>query len=696
MKVKHIILSMALLSSIGVQAQQALYVSVNGQKGASGSQTEPLSSVGEALKRVKQLTGTDTVYVKVASGTYHMERPLVWTEADTRPVVIEGYGATKPVLSGGIAIAGWEELPNGLWKCTVPEVVHYGVNFEQLYVNGKRATRARTPDTGWFHLEGSSEIVHHKGAGRVADFASQQLRAKPADLVSLKGLDFKKAQVSALFYHKWDNTRKRLDFVQPDSGLICIQGTGMKPWNPIKKGNRFVLENYKSALTVAGEWFLDTTGELYYMPKPDEKIETTTCFAPMLPQLVQLKGTAAKPVQGKVLRNLSLAHTAHRMPIHGNEAQQAAASVDAVVMADFAERIVIEDCEIQHTGNYAIWLRESCSNSIIRHNYLNDLGAGGIKVGDAVQTDNQSFTHDILVENNIITQTGWIYPCGVGIAIFHAYNNKVLHNEIFDLRYSAISVGWVWGYASSPAHHNEIAYNHLHHIGWGELSDMGAVYTLGISPGTHIHHNVIHDVYSYDYGGWGLYTDEGSTGVVMENNLVYACKSGGFHQHYGKDNIIRNNIFAFGHYYQAQFTRVESHRSLSFTNNILYMDCGVLLSGAWDKAKIDLERNCYWDARGKDSIRVLGKSWDVWKKDVKKDKGSIVANPYFTDPLNGDFSFKSKRTIRKIGFIPFCTDQVGVYGTADWKSKAEMPAQVKAAFRQVILNREKTHSAYYK
>jgi len=255
------------------------------------------------------------------------------------------------------------------------------------------------------------------------------------------------------------------------------------------------------------------------------------------------------------------------------------------------------------------------------------------------------------------------------------------------LRYSGVSVGWVWGYSPSPSKRNLVAFNHIHHLGWGELCDMGGVYTLGASEGTVVANNKIHHIYSFDYGGWGLYTDEGSFDIIMENNLVYACKNSGFHQHYGKENIIRNNIFAYNIRSQLQATRIEEHRSLSFTNNIIYFDKGSLFSSNWHKFNLFADKNIYWDTRTED-IKFGDVSFTEWKKSAK-DIHSIIADPLFINPSKYDFHLKNNSVAKKIGFVPFDYSLAGVYGSEEWKNLAKFDARLEIKFDNIVNQSER-------
>jgi parallel beta-helix repeat protein len=215
---------------------------------------------------------------------------------------------------------------------------------------------------------------------------------------------------------------------------------------------------------------------------------------------------------------------------------------------------------------------------------------------------------------------------------------------------------------------------------------MGGVYCLGESEGTTVSNNVIHHVYSFDYGGWGLYTDEGSTGIVMENNLVYECKNSGFHQHYGKENIIRNNIFVNNLKAQLQATRVEEHLSFTFTNNIVWFSSGDLLSSNWDKINLQSDYNCYRDTRTED-VRFKKMTFAEWQKSGK-DVHSIIADPGFADPAANDFRIKNKMVLRKTGFKEFDYSKAGVYGTEEWKKLAAFDQAVARRFDGAIYRNE--------
>jgi hypothetical protein len=250
----------------------------------------------------------------------------------------------------------------------------------------------------------------------------------------------------------------------------------------------------------------------------------------------------------------------------------------------------------------------------------------------------------------------------VGVFILQSGTNLVAHNEIDHLYYTAISVGWTWGYQETPCRENIIEFNHLHEIGQGMLSDMGGVYTLGIQRGTVIRNNLIHDVESFTYGGWGLYTDEGSTGILMEDNVVYHCKSAGFHQHYGQENIVRNNIFAFNREYQLMRTRAEEHTSFFFTNNVVLFDSGELLGGNWQGDRYILDRNVYWDARPgvkPQAMRFSGTTLESWQS-RGHDLHSLIADPLFVAPAKLDFRLNTSSPALTLGFKPILSTESGV------------------------------------
>lgn len=661
-----------------------------------GSAAKPFASLQRALDHAAALPKNDTLFIRVAGGEYRLWDPVRITPGNSgtaeAPIVIAGEAGAESVFRGSVTFGGFERYDDKVWRARVP-VECRGRGFEQMYVGGERRFRAQLPDRGDFiAMERVDEFVIDSSATNrtgknwavlkvtLDEQAAGQLARMPRSEWNDAIFDF---------YHKWDVTRLRLHYFDAEQGEAYFVQGGMAQWNPIDTKSKLVVENCRAALDSEGEWYFDRAeGWLYYIPVPGEDPASLEVSVPVVEKFIEIEGDEASGRRAGhvIFRDLSFREAGYWTPAEGNAAAQAAAPIEAAVMADFAEGVVLERCEVANTGLGAVWFRRGCRNSAILQCHLHDLGANGVKIGEQDMPTEDMVTNHITVDNSIIQHGGYVFPCAVGVVIFHASDNSVTHNDIADFRYSGVSVGWVWGYADSPAKRNRIDYNHIHHLGWGELSDMGGVYTLGRSEGTTVNGNVIHHVYSRYYGGWGLYTDEGSTGITLRDNLVYKCKSAGFHQHYGENNLICNNIFACQIRTQLEATRYEEHLSYTFTNNIIYFDSGDLAGINWKGANMVSDRNCFWDTRSAD-LSFQGVPMADWRA-AGKDVHSVVADPGFVDVGNYDFRLKNRRVARKIGFEPFDYSEAGVYGSEEWREKAKLDPETEQAFDRLVSETE--------
>jgi hypothetical protein len=618
-----------------------LHVAPGGNDSADGSLATPLRSVPAAVSKAR--ASERPVSILLADGRYELGEPLKFGPADSG-LTLRAVPGARPVFSGGRRITGWVQDPAkpGLWRVTLPEVRDGAWYFHQLFVDGQRAQRARTPNEGFFRT-----------TDRLGTNTSIELRFKAGDL-SPAWAALPDARLVMLM--KWTDLQVPIRSVDATGNVAILPG-GPRPYWMDEKNARYWVENVPDALDAAGEWYLDrASGVLAYLAPAGLDPNQAMVVAPRLRRLLEVSGDpgTSKAVEGLRFQGIVLSETDYEVPQNGMISPQAAVPVKGAVVVKHATRGAFENCVFENLGGYALELGRGAQDWTVQGCEIRGSGAGGIRIGEPDDRQPDAFAacrgHQIL--DNHLHQLGRIFAPAVGIIVFQSGQNHIAHNEINDLYYTAISVGWNWGYQETPCRENLIEFNHLHHIGQGRLSDMGGIYTLGIQKGTILRNNLIHDVTSYDYGGWGLYPDEGSTGILLESNVVYHCKSSGFHQHYGRDNTVRNNIFAFNVENQLMRTRDENHTSFFFTNNIVYFDTGRLLGSSWKNDRFVIDRNIYFDTRaGLDATKMdfAGGTWERWRG-RGHDGQSMIADPLFVDAAKRDFRLKSESPAFKLGF----------------------------------------------
>ncbi|MCC6233554.1 MAG: right-handed parallel beta-helix repeat-containing protein [Verrucomicrobiales bacterium] len=626
-----------------------IHVAPGGDDAGAGSAQSPVRTMTEALRRTR-VAGAEKRIV-LAGGRHELPATLELGVADSG-LLVEAAPGARPTLSGGVRLTGWEKDPAvaGLWKTRVPEVPG-GWVFHQLFLDGRRLTRARIPNEGFFRLRAP--------LGAASPIT---LPFRPGDLKSAWAGN-RDARLVMLM--KWTDLHVPIQSVDEAKNEAVIPG-GPKPEWMTEGDARYWVENVPEALDREGEWTLDSRAGVVSLLAPrGVDPNQATVVAPRWVTLLRVKGDegARRPVEKVVFRGVTLAESDYEMPAEGIISPQAAVPVRGAVRVEFATDGAFEQCTFENLGGYAVDLGRGARRWKISECSIREAGGGGVRVGEPGDRDPDAFTacdaHQIT--DSRLVGLGRIFAPAVGVILFQTGHNRIAHNEIADLYYTAVSVGWNWGYQDTPCRGNVIEFNHMHHIGQGRLSDMGGVYTLGPQPGTVVRNNLIHDVVSYDYGGWGLYTDEGSTGILLESNVVYGCKSSGFHQHYGRENVVRNNVFAFNTEHQLMRTRDEEHLSFYFTNNVVCFDSGQLLGSSWKNDRFVIDRNLYFDTRLKDDpagLKFSGATWEAWRA-RGHDTHSVIADPMFRDAAKRDLRLRDGSPALALGFRPIQLDDVG-------------------------------------
>ena len=674
---RHLLL--ALLLPCAVQALD-LHVAPQGDDRASGRADAPLASLEGARQAVRRLPRplTESVRVIFAGGTYHLTQAVAFDERDSgeagRTISYEAAPGAKVVISGGKELPAFEVGQDGRWTLqTTPGTER----FEQLWVGDRRATRARTSNPGTRFLRSVESETALPGGTPTPGITEQIIRLDPKELNAFAEVGPADAQDAvATFYHKWDSTRSRVESADPVSGMLKVRGPAQKANTAFDHHTGIVIENLLSLLDEPGEWFLSRSGRLTYQPRAGEDVARLRGVTPIAEKLLTFTGKPGDKVRHLSFRGLLFRHAKGVPSLALAVPNQAAVrTVDGVITLEDATQVAFVGCELSHVGSYGFSLGRGTREVTIEKCLITDLGAGGVKVGtlnDEAKPENHASHHRVL--NNIIRDGGLIFPCAVGVWIGSSSDNQITHNEISDFFYSAVSVGWRWGYAPSNAKRNRVEWNHLHHLGKGLLSDMGGVYTLGPSEGTSVSHNRIHDVTCFTYGGWGLYTDEGSTGITMEGNVTYDTTDGGFHQHYGKDNVIRNNVFAFSEEYQVKRARSEEHLSFTFEKNIVIFDRGELLGPGWTGTTANFlnKSNVYWDISARPvsftEKKLTFADWQMKGQDL----GSIIADPLFVDPAQRDFRLKPGSPALALGIKSIDVSAMGVlHDDPAWRQLAD-------------------------
>ncbi len=658
-----------------IMGEYDIFVAPYGADNNSGSVDAPVATLEKAKELVKEIDTDELITVWFREGTYLIEDTVEFTAEDKPNVLYRSYPDEKVEFTGAKAIADWTQTTiNGVNAFVTDVEINSDEDyFRSLFKGNRRLSRSQYPKNDVFKIADPAIKEGIPSEWNVEFFThSLAFYAHKKNVLNFAN----PGDVEVIIMHYWCDEHLPLHSVDVSTGRIeTTKTTAMT----LRVDDNYIFENVKEALSLPGEWYLDRTEQkLYYIPEEGDTIENTVLYAGSTEQILSFNNaeniafqgidfvnTDWDPVNGAFFSDVfDETHPLYSNIKYGGEHPQAAFEVPAAILVSASESINFTDCRFENISYTAVKFENASENCNIISCMFNEIGGNAVFIhGDFVVP---ASTKNINVKDCNIGYYGRIFNNAIGILITHAIDCELMNNEIHDGWYTGISVGWNWGYTDNPTNNISIKDNLIYNIGNGWLSDMGGIYTLGIQPDTVISGNIIYNVGcdegAYGYGGWGIYLDEGSSYITVENNLVYDCSSQTFHQHYGKENLVRNNIFAFGGEGQFIVTRHEDHNSLTLKNNILVGDNTVMYKDSVEKDWFIDDSNLYWDYKNGGNV-FSGSSMKLTERHtlvIMKTRGyynnAVFEDPLFEDASNRNFNLAENSPALTAGFVPFLYD----------------------------------------
>ncbi len=529
-----------------------IYISTKGADTNPGSREKPFATIERAQKAVRELVAAGLkkdIRVELCNGIFFFDKTLTMDAADsgtdTYSITWSGAGDKATRISGGRRITGWKKKDKNVWETTIPEVKSGQWIFEELFVNGRRATMARDPNTGYFRVVRPGKDNHTSFYYRGNDIRPYK----------------KFEQAAVILLSEWNTSRIRIAGVNPEKKMVRFKYrkhnhprdkyriTGFEPHPP------YFVENAIELLDHPGEWYLDRdTGVLSCIPLEGDNLTEAEVIASRIDPLIQIAGNGEKGafVKNIHFENISFEHSATLYDLAcyagsqaGNHKSEHGRGIMlAAVRVNGARKCSFRKCCFQHVGGSGLSIGRWCADNLISCCEITDCGGSAVKIGVCREKNKKAAARNTIVENCRIHDCGKRFYGCIGVWAGITDQTVIRNNHIYNMPYTAISVGWRWDPKPTPCSNNIIENNHIHHV-MQKLSDGGGIYTLGAQPGTVIRENYIHDVISRHCRkhGQGIYNDMGSTGITVEGNLVRAVSCSCYQMHKAVNLVVNDNIF---------------------------------------------------------------------------------------------------------------------------------------------------------